>query len=253
VHAKSNDKKTLNTIERYQIYKENLLFYFWVKWLDTIIFCDNSWFSIPKEDKKLFETLAQKKWKQFELLQFIGDTDKQKRYGYAYGDQEILDYCFTYSALLKHTESWYKVSGRKKLLNFDNIISTHKNKKNLFAILDVDPLLFLYSLSTYFFKIESNIYEKILYRRCLKYYREKTNTYMVSLETLYFYLLQKKYAIDFEDFSIVPIFEFYSPSFIKKINQYRRCWWYSNGRLVKWLIYIYLKYSTNILFLKSTL
>ncbi|MDR0605852.1 MAG: hypothetical protein LBG80_16290 [Bacteroidales bacterium] len=28
VHAKSNDKKTLNTIERYQIYKENLLFYF---------------------------------------------------------------------------------------------------------------------------------------------------------------------------------------------------------------------------------
>lgn len=207
IHKWTNDKKTINPDERYNIYKSNLLYYLNIKELNNIIFCDNSLFKIPEDDIDYFYKVATKNNKNFELLQFKWDDFNQKNYWYAYWEQEILDYIYINSKILKNIDNWYKISWRKKIVNLDKIIKMHNNIDDIFIKLD-DPTCAFFTVSTYFFKISNKLYWKIFYNNVINYYKNLKHWEIVALENIWYFFL-KISNIKINNFKILPIFSFF--------------------------------------------
>ena len=58
--------------------------------------------------------------KEIELLVFDGNKESP-RFGKGFGEGEILEYVYTHSRLLRLTDTFYKVTGRLFVRNFDRV------------------------------------------------------------------------------------------------------------------------------------
>lgn len=116
--------------ERLADYMESL-----VRWLRTpavsaVVFCDNSGYSFESES---FAALARALGKELEVLCFSGN-DGAERYGKGYGEGRLCDYAFSKSHLLRQATSFYKVTGRLYVTNFDRIALRHSRNESVFAL-----------------------------------------------------------------------------------------------------------------------
>lgn len=155
---------------------------------DAVIFCDNSNFQYN------FNYLN-KSNKKFEYLTFNGNFLKSNEYGKGYGEGEIIKYAFTNSKYLKNSSYFYKLTGRLKVENINEILFTSKNK-NYF-------MRFLFnknSMDTRFYKIKTTTYVQ----KFLNAYNDVRDKKGITLERVFFNII-KKNKLKYSCFRRYPI------------------------------------------------
>ena len=140
-------------------YLKSLIFYITQSNFNKIIFCENSDYKFNKSETDILENLSKLYKKELELLHFKWDFEKTIKLWYWYGEWECIDYAYDNSKILKTTESFYKITGRYIIWNINEIINSHKDKKNFF-IRDI-PAYF--TMNTAFFKMETKLYKDYFY------------------------------------------------------------------------------------------
>ena len=96
--------------------------------IEKIVFCENT--ACQYNFNQIIE-LAKKKGKSLEILIFNGNTKSQK-YGKGYGEGEIIKYALKYSKHLSYQTSFYKMTGRLFVKNFNEIQIDHQHYQNVF-------------------------------------------------------------------------------------------------------------------------
>jgi hypothetical protein len=104
---------------RLKQYVDSIIFYLRTISIDAIIICDNSGFDYRSISE--LKTLAAKFNKRLEIHSFQGDEKKILQAGKGYGEGEMLRFIFEHSELLKAYDSFFKITGRVMVLNFDSI------------------------------------------------------------------------------------------------------------------------------------
>jgi len=119
---------------RLQDYLNALAFYLSprCRMIDRIVFVENS-----ASDLALLRGLAERQsgGKQIEFVSFYG-LDYPPSDGRSYGELKLLDHAFRHSHLLSqlgHEDTWWKVTGRLKVLNFDRMVRTAPESYDLYA------------------------------------------------------------------------------------------------------------------------
>lgn len=105
-----------------------------VRWIrdtsaETIVVCDGT--MTPFDFSKV-HMFAEKHGKTLEILTFQ-ETDNYLRHGKGYGEGEVLEYAVNNSTHLADGGSFYKVTGRTFVANFDEIKKLHANNEAVFA------------------------------------------------------------------------------------------------------------------------
>lgn len=115
--------------------KERLLQYLtslvaWIKLtnINTIVFCENT--ATDYDFQEIVE-FAKSEGKTLEILIFNGNKKAQK-YGKGYGEGEIIEYAIQHSYYLRNKVSFYKITGRLFIPEFDRIYGLHSNLANVF-------------------------------------------------------------------------------------------------------------------------
>ena len=105
----------------------------WIKdsKIKNIILCDNS---CLQEVFFPLNELAKEHNKNIEILTFHGDHQKVILYGKGFGEGEIIRYILQNSLLLKGKRTFFKITGRVFVENFDEIMDAEKTKKTVFDL-----------------------------------------------------------------------------------------------------------------------
>lgn len=114
--------------ERKNQYIDSLIFFITQTAFRKIIICDNSGFNYFSS---LVE-LATEHHKELELLSFKGDQELVAQQGKGYGEGEIMKYVLQNSALIKKVKGFFKVTGRLKLVNSDQLLRQCNEQQNYF-------------------------------------------------------------------------------------------------------------------------
>ena len=133
--------------------------------------------------------------KELEVLVFQGTPDAA-RLGQGFGEGELLEYMFTHSRLLRAANTFYKVTGRIFVKNFDEI-DANTTSDNVFhrkARKPPKPS----KANTVFFKCSREVFET----RLLHAYRDINEPHGINFEQVYYNGLR---GLDAPDFSIGPI------------------------------------------------
>lgn len=106
-----------------------------VRWIrdtsvDTIVFCDGS---EPNVDFSKIAAFAAEHGKTLELLLFRKEHDPYATRGKSYGEGQVLEYALTHSTHLRDGGTFYKVTGRTFVGNFDEIRALHAADDVVFA------------------------------------------------------------------------------------------------------------------------
>jgi hypothetical protein len=135
----TRDVKIRDRAERQRQYLEGLLAWITLTDLPIIVFCENT--NTSYDFTKIIK-FARLNNKILEVLVFSGNH-KAQIYGKGYGEGEIVDYAMKYSQYLSHSQSFYKVTGRLFVKNFNQIKEVHAHLPNVFKLPafapDVDP------------------------------------------------------------------------------------------------------------------
>ena len=99
--------------------------------VDNIILCDNS---APDNDYAGIAALAQSYGKKFEALSFRGDSARVVTHGKGFGEGEIIRHALENSSLIKESGSFYKVTGRVFIENFDAICALEAGHEVVFDL-----------------------------------------------------------------------------------------------------------------------
>lgn len=170
--------------ERLKQYLECIDFYIHNTKIRNIIFCDNSNFNFNKVDNLL--KFARALGKRMEWLSFRGDMELVAKYSTkGIGEDEILDYVFTNSKLVKDAKSFSKVTGRLILRNIDKLLECAQYETNYFYR---DIYSNGLNLDTRFYVMDVRSYNRYL-RRCYSVVKD----YNLSLERVYKELLRNNY------------------------------------------------------------
>lgn len=86
-----------------------------------LVFCENTNFNYDYSDLKGKARLS---GKILEVLTFSGDYSAIQQKGKGYGEGEIIHYALENSQYLKKCRSFYKLTGRLKVVNMDKIITS---------------------------------------------------------------------------------------------------------------------------------
>ena len=99
--------------------------------LKHFVLCDNS-----KSSGLLTDMVAHARTlgKELELIDFSGDAGMAIAKGKGYGEGEIVAYALAHSAMLQNCKSFYKITGRTFIKNF-NVLHAHNEK---------DPVVFAF-------------------------------------------------------------------------------------------------------------
>lgn len=151
--------------ERERQYLDSLKYYIKKTNIKNIIFCDNSGY----EEKEEIINLATKYDKKLEWLSFKGNKEAVQKYGKGYGEGEIMAYVFDNSRLLKTCSYFAKVTGRLKIMNFNQVMFFLRKNVNYFEYLEatekgcrVDTRFFVISKEEYLEKLSDlyyNVYD----------------------------------------------------------------------------------------------
>ena len=132
--------------------------------------------------------------KEVELLIFDGNKESP-RFGKGYGEGEILERVYRHSRLLRLTDSFYKVTGRLFVRNFDDV-SDATESRHAFRRKYGKPGN-PSKVDTTFFKCGLELFES----RLLDAYREVDDAKRMFIEHMYFNRLSET---DAGDFSLRP-------------------------------------------------
>jgi hypothetical protein len=132
--------------------------------------------------------------KEVELLVFDGNKESP-RFGKGFGEGEILERVYTHSRLLRMTDTFYKVTGRLFVRNFDEV-SAATESRHAFRRKYGKPGN-PSKVDTTFFKCGLDLFE----RRLLHAYRQVDDTKRMFIEHMYFNQLSET---DAGGFSLSP-------------------------------------------------
>lgn len=127
----------------------------------TIIFCDNSGFSLDRVSSQL----ESKSGVNVELLSFCGDNKKVKSYGKGYGEGEIVNYALENSKFMFECKAFFKLTGRIDVKNIEAIVlSINKSysRKKISSVFFSPPSLESGLLDTRFYFCSRVVFEKYL-------------------------------------------------------------------------------------------
>lgn len=91
------------------------------KRITHLVFCENTNFNYDYSDLKRKARLS---GKILEVLTFLGDYSAIQQKGKGFGEGEIIHYALENSQYLKKCLSFYKLTGRLKVVNMDKIIAS---------------------------------------------------------------------------------------------------------------------------------
>lgn len=105
-----------------------------VRWIrdtsaKTIVFCDGT---MPSFDFSKVLSFAEEHGKNLEVILFR-ESDNYLKYGKGYAEGEVLEYALNHSKHLAEGGSFYKVTGRTFIANFDEIRALHEHDEAVFA------------------------------------------------------------------------------------------------------------------------
>lgn len=105
-----------------------------VRWIrdtsaKTIVFCDGT---MPSFDFSKVLRFAEEHGKNLEVILFR-ESDNYLKYGKGYAEGEVLEYALNHSKHLAEGGSFYKVTGRTFIANFDEIRALHEHDEAVFA------------------------------------------------------------------------------------------------------------------------
>ena len=134
--------------------------------------------------------------KEVEVIVFAGNHDVP-RLGKGYGEGRILEYLCSHSRLLRAAPSFYKVTGRLFVSNFDQVSAATTSRDAFRRKRWKDPAR-TPKVITRFFKCSHELFE----RRLLDAYEEADDTKGVHIEHIYFNRLSD---LDVPDFGVKPV------------------------------------------------
>lgn len=126
----TRDVTIRDRVERQRQYLQGLVAWITLTELPTIVFCENT--NTSYDFTKLIE-FARLKNKTLEVFVF-GGNHKAQVYGKGYGEGEIVDYAMKNSRYLSKSQSFYKITGRLFVQNFNQIHQVHGHLLNVFKI-----------------------------------------------------------------------------------------------------------------------
>lgn len=177
-----------NKEERIRQYKDSLNFFICYSPFVKIVFCENS--DYRGDDFFSFVDKSVKLGKQIEIFSFKGDNTSIEKYdNKGLGEDEIMEYVFQHSKLLKETSQFAKVTGRLKILNITNICELVKPDKNYF-IKDICRPHNPDGVDTRFYIANKDFFGKNLKSGYMKIDK---NRWWIALEDLYGELLDERY------------------------------------------------------------
>jgi hypothetical protein len=197
VYVNAAHTSVVDPVLREAQYIESLTF--WIKRpeIKKIIVCDNSMFLYPE----WLRTLAEAENTKIEFLRFEGSSKMIMSRGKGFGEGEIIEHIFMHSKLFQSSTSFFKVTGRLKVLNLRSVLARFKNEKTYFLLTNLRPKvcrLSAQSIDTRFYYINKMQFERFL----LKGYKEVNEANGVFLEHVYYNKLRGNHP--FSPFFPVP-------------------------------------------------
>lgn len=114
---------------RYKQYKESILNLLESRYINKLIFCENSGSEIELDH---FKEKAMSYNKQFEYITFEADDRNITSNGKGFGEGEIILYALNNSELLRSEKFFFKLTGRLNITNIDNILKESVEGVNYF-------------------------------------------------------------------------------------------------------------------------
>jgi hypothetical protein len=134
--------------------------------ITKIVFCENTGYDF---DYSYLSKRANTKGKKFEYLTFPGNYDQIQKLGKGFGEGEIIKYALENSRLLNTESSFYKLTGRLIVKNFDLLVTTTtRTNAFIYRQKDITDRTCDY-IETYFYKVEIDLYNRYLlnsYQSC---------------------------------------------------------------------------------------
>lgn len=179
---------------------DSILYYLRSPWLGALIVCDNSGFDFMATEGLSAAVAAS--GKRTEFLRFSGDRDKIVEKGKGFGEGQMLEYILRESLLLKEvTGSFFKVTGRLVVENFDTIAGRVKPGKTYFQGVGRNPFVRERKVDTRFYYCNRALFENTL----LSTYRQVDDRNGRYLEHEYYRSLRENRTV-YSGFGIPPLF-----------------------------------------------
>lgn len=219
----SKNKKDLIFEDRIKQYIDAILYYISKSNFDNIVFCDNS--NFKSELFLSIENISKQYNKIFEYISY--DWNKNSyNFWYWYSECELIDYAVENSTYLRKSKNWYKITWRYIIKDINKLIQlTEKSDFYFHKQWIFDSFL---TVSTSFFKINNDIYKKLLYKKHINLYQEsKSKNYYndfllngsIPIEKIWYiilrdFLIKNKKEINYS----VPVYYIFPSSLPKILN-----------------------------------
>ncbi len=200
VYVNSDMTILVDPVIREQQCIDSILYYLRSPYLAAIVVCDNSGFDFST-NSRVMEAAAQS-GKQTEFLCFAGEKKAIAAKGKGYGEGEMMAYIFMESRLLKGADaSFFKVTGRLLVLNFDEIARKVKPGKTYFQRVGRNPFVNLKKVDTRFYYCNLELFKS----RLLHAYKVVNDREDQYLEHAYYEALQAQRR-PYTGFGVPPLF-----------------------------------------------
>lgn len=161
VHVNSDLTILVDPAVREQQYIDSILYYLKSPYLAAIVVCDNSGFDFSA-NSWLMEA-ATRSGKQIEVLCYEGEKKQIAAKGKGYGEGQMMAHIFNESRLIKSAgPSFFKVTGRLLVLNFDAIAQRVRPGKTYFQRVGRNPFVNVEKVDTRFYYCNTELFGSCL-------------------------------------------------------------------------------------------
>jgi hypothetical protein len=179
---------------------DSILYYLNSPYLAAIVVCDNSGFDFST-NSRLMEAAALS-GKQTEFLCFAGEKNAIAAKGKGYGEGQMMAHILMESRLLKRAgASFFKVTGRLSVLNFDEIARKVRPGKTYFQRVGRNPFVNLKKVDTRFYYCNVGLFES----RLLHAYKVVNDREGRYLEHVYYEVLKEQPG-SYSGLGVPPLF-----------------------------------------------
>ncbi|SEW14430.1 hypothetical protein SAMN05428988_2454 [Chitinophaga sp. YR573] len=200
VYVNSSFTALTDPAVRKEQYVDSILFYLEKPWLTAMIVCDNSGFDFSTV--ATIQQLAASRNKQIELLSFEVDSDRVLKSGKGYGEGAIMNFILDNSHLIQQYDFFYKVTGRVKVTNIDEIVAGVTAPVTYFEKVGVNLNRNSKAVDTRFYRCSKDVFIRYLSNAFLNV--DDSNGYY--LEHAYFDALNEN-GLHYYYFDKVPIYK----------------------------------------------
>ena len=169
--------------KRYHQYIDNIIRFISTSDFTHFVFCENS--NTKIKDQEMLELLCKYHNKHIEFLTFLGDQEKTQKLTRAYGDQEIMEYAIRNSKILAEYEGFYKITGRYRIKNINQVLKERENEKNVFIRVGLGKN----TVHTCFFKTTKSYFETHFWGKWDQLWNFENH----SLERMYYHYIKQSW------------------------------------------------------------